>query len=368
MRKSEKCISAKNSVSTVTSKLFISGSRSQNMETAKNFSLKRFNTFGVEASAGAFINAASEDEMFEILSVKELKSLRIFILGGGSNILFTKDYNGLVIKNSIPGIEIIEEDESTVTIESGAGVIWNDLVNYCVERNLGGIENLTLIPGTAGAAPIQNIGAYGEELSETFVSLRGFYIENALPAIFHKSDCQFGYRDSIFKKELKDKFVITKIRLQLSKDPEIKTGYGNVKEELENTGKKEFTIKDISDAVAKIRREKLPDPAVTGNAGSFFKNPELRPEEYNQLRRIYPEVKGYHLENGKVKISAAWLIDRAGLKGYRKGNTGTHPKQPLVIVNYGGAAGEDILHFAKEVKRTIYEKFEIVLEEEVNVV
>ena len=358
----------KNSVSTVTSDHFTSGSRRQIMEIARNFSLKRFNTFGIEASAKAFVNVASEDEMFEILSAKELRSQQIFILGGGSNILFTKDYNGLVIKNSIPGIEIIEQDEKTVTIESGAGVIWNDLVNYCIERNLGGIENLTLIPGTAGAAPIQNIGAYGEELSETFLSLRGFYIENAIPAIFYKNDCNFGYRDSIFKNELKNKFAITKIRLLLRKDPEIKSGYGNVKEELEKTGKKKFTIKDSGEAIARIRREKLPDPAVTGNAGSFFKNPELRQVEFNHLRRTYPEIKGYHLENGKVKISAAWLIDKAGLKGARKGNTGTHPGQPLVIVNHGGAAGEEILHFAKEVKRTIYEKFEIVLEEEVNIV
>lgn len=338
------------------------------MEIAKNFPLKRYNTFAVDAAAKAFVNVSSEDELFEILSAEELKSYSKFILGGGSNILFTKDYNGLVIKNSIPGIEIINEDERTATIEAGAGVIWNNLVDYCVSRNLGGIENLVLIPGTAGAAPIQNIGAYGEELSETFISLRGFYIETAIPAIFYKNDCGFGYRNSIFKNELKHKFVVSKISLRLNKNPEIYTDYGNVKEELEKTGKTNFTIKDVSEVISKIRREKLPDPSVIGNAGSFFKNPEIKPEEYDRLKERYPDIKGFPLFNGNVKLPAAWLIDRAGWKGIRKGNAGTHSRQALVIVNYGSATGEEVLHFAKEIKRSVYEKFEIILEEEVNII
>jgi len=338
------------------------------MEIAKNYSLKRFNTFGVEAAAKAFVNAGSEDELFEILSNDELKSYRRFILGGGSNILLTKDYDGLVIKNSIPGIEIISEDEQTAIIEAGAGVNWNELVNYCVNRNLGGIENLALIPGTAGAAPIQNIGAYGEELSETFESLRGFYTETGKPDIFYKSDCSFGYRYSIFKNELKNKFAVSKIRLKLNKDPEIRTGYGNVIEELEKTGKSSFNIKDISEAVTRIRREKLPDPAVTGNAGSFFKNPEIIPADYTFLKEKYPDIKGYPLDNGNIKLPAAWLIEKAGWKGFRKGNTGTHIRHALVIINYGEASGGEILHFAKEIKRSVYEKFEVVLEEEVNII
>jgi len=338
------------------------------MEIAKNFSLKRFNTFGVDAEAKAFINADSEDEMFEILSANELKSYPKFILGGGSNILFTKDYDGLVIKNSIPGIEIIKEDERSVLIEAGAGVVWNELVMYCVDRNFGGIENLVLIPGTAGAAPIQNIGAYGEELSETFYSLHGFSVDNAMPAVFYKDDCRFGYRDSIFKKELKNKFAITKIQLRLNKNPRINIDYGNVKEELDKTGNTIITIKDVSEAISKIRREKLPDPAIIGNAGSFFKNPEIEKEDYNRLKEKFPDIRGYALDNGKVKVPAAWLIDKAGWKGFRKGNTGTHSKQALVIVNYGSASGEEILHFAKEIKRSVYETFEIILEEEVNIV
>ncbi len=338
------------------------------MEIVKNFPLKRYNTFAIDAAAKAFVHASSEDELFEILFDKELKSYSKFILGGGSNILFTKDYNGLVIRNSIPGIEILNEDERTATIEAGAGVIWNDLVNYCVNRNLGGVENLALIPGTAGAAPIQNIGAYGEELSETFFSLRGFYTDTAMPGIFYKNDCRFGYRDSIFKNELKHKFVVSKISLKLNKNPEINTGYGNVKEELEKTGKADFTIKDVSEVISKIRREKLPDPSVMGNAGSFFKNPEIKADEYNRLKERFPDIKGYLLYDGNVKLPAAWLIDRAGWKGIRKGNTGTHPRQALVIVNYGSATGEEVFHFAKEIKHSVYEKFEIILEEEVNII
>jgi len=338
------------------------------MEIAQNYSLKNLNTFGIDAKAKAFVIASDEDELFEILSANELKSYPKFILGGGSNILLTKDFNGLVIKISVPGLEIIEEDEKNVIIEAGAGVNWNDIVEFSVERNLGGIENLALIPGTAGAAPIQNIGAYGEELSETFYYLRGFYIDTAKPAVFYKNDCDFGYRNSIFKNELKNKFVVSKIRLRLNKNPEIKIDYGNVKEELEKTGKSDYTVKDVSQVIAAIRRQKLPDPAEIGNAGSFFKNPEIGSAEYNLLKERHPDIKGYLLGNGNVKVPAAWMIDKAGWKGFRKGNTGTHNRQALVIVNHGGATGEEILHFAKEVKRSVYEKFEIMLEEEVNVV
>ncbi|HEY6907639.1 MAG TPA: UDP-N-acetylmuramate dehydrogenase [Ignavibacteriaceae bacterium] len=337
------------------------------MKIFNNYSLKKLNTFGIEASAKVFVNVSTEDEMFEVLSAKEFKPYPKIVLGGGSNVLLTKDFNGLVIKNSIPGIAIIREDKKSVLIEAGAGVIWNDLVSYCVERNLGGIENLVLIPGTIGAAPIQNIGAYGQELSETFYRLRGFYIDTAMPAFFYKNECRFGYRDSIFKRELRNKFAIIKFQIRLNKNPVVKIDYGNVKEELEKTGKSDFTIRDVSEAIAGIRREKLPDPAVIGNAGSFFKNPEIHKESYDKLKEINPDLKGYPLENGKVKIPAAWLIEKAGFKGVRKGNTGTHARQPLVIINHGNASGEEILHFAKEIKQSVYEKFDVMLEEEVNI-
>jgi UDP-N-acetylmuramate dehydrogenase len=338
------------------------------MEIAENFSLKNFNTFGIDAKAKAFVEINSEDEILELLSARELKGYRKFVLGGGSNVLLTKDYDGLVIKNSIQGIEILKEDGQSAVIEAGAGENWNDLVIYCVERNFGGIENLTLIPGKVGAAPIQNIGAYGEDLSESFISLEGIDIDSASRRIFTKDECEFGYRKSVFKNALKNKIIITKVVLRLSKNPVVKTEYGNVKIELEKTGKSEFTIKDLSEVITKIRREKLPDPAVIGNAGSFFKNPSVDSKEFDLLKENYPDLKGYPADNSKIKIPAAWLIEKAGWKGKRKGNTGTHIKHSLVLVNYGNATGEEVLHFAKEIKKSIYETFGIILEEEVNII
>jgi UDP-N-acetylmuramate dehydrogenase len=338
------------------------------MELLKNFSLKRFNTFGVDVAAKTFVEIKNENDLVEILSSDENSNESIFILGGGSNILFTKDFEGLVLKNSIPGIRIIKDDDNRVIIESGAGVIWNDLVTFCVNKNYGGVENLSLIPGTVGAAPIQNIGAYGEELSETFLSLDGIYTETGERGHFSREDCQFGYRNSIFKNELKNKFVVTRIKFSMNQNPKIKIGYGNVKEELERTGKTKFTIKDVSEAISKIRREKLPDPNVIGNAGSFFKNPEINSDEFESLKQNHPDLKGYPVENSKIKVPAAWMIEKTGWKGYRNGNVGTHKIHALVIVNYGEATGEEILHFAKDIKRTVYEEFGIVLEEEVNIV
>lgn len=338
------------------------------MEIAENLSLKNFNTFGIDAKARAFVEIKSEEEIIELLSSKRIKGLRKFILGGGSNILLTKDFDGLIIKNSIQGIKIINEEDQSAVIEAGAGENWNDLVTYCVERNLGGIENLTLIPGKVGAAPIQNIGAYGVELSDAFISLEGVHIDSVSKNSFTKDDCKFGYRNSVFKNVLKNNFIVTKITLKLCKNPVLKTEYGNVIDELGKTGKDDFTIKDVSKVIAKIRREKLPDPAVLGNAGSFFKNPEINSGEYNLLKEKYPDIKGYPAGSDKVKIPAAWLIEKAGWKGVRKGNTGTHIKHALVIVNYGNATGEEILHFAKDIKRSIYEIFGIILEEEVNII
>jgi len=224
-----------------------------------------------------------------------------------------------------------------------------------------------LIPGKVGAAPIQNIGAYGEEFSQTFLNLDGIHISSASKVSFNKINCLFGYRNSIFKNKLKNEFIVTKVRLELSKKPVLKTEYGNVINELEQTGKSDFTIKDISEVIKKIRMEKLPDPAVIGNAGSFFKNPEIKPEEFDLLKEKFPELKGYSAE-GKIKVSAAWLIEKAGWKGLRKGDTGTHIKHALVIVNYGNASGEKILHFAKTIKKSVYEKFGLILEEEVNII
>lgn len=338
------------------------------MKIEKNISLKRYNTFGIDVKAKFFSEISSELQLKEILSANEYKHLPRLILGGGSNVLFTKDFDGLVLKISIPGIEIIKEDEKTVTIKAGAGVIWHELVLFCVERNYGGIENLSLIPGTVGAAPIQNIGAYGQELKDVFVSLNGVYVDNAQSGTFEKSGCKFSYRNGIFKNELKDKFIITYMTIRLSKNPVLNINYGNVKSELEKLGRKNIGIKEVSDVITEIRLSKLPDPSVIGNAGSFFKNPEVSEEKFNQLKEGFNDIIGFKLENDKVKIPAGWLIESCGWKGKKVGNTGSHAKQSLVLVNYGGASGEEVLNLAEEIKKSVYDKFGIKLDEEVNII
>ncbi len=338
------------------------------MKIKQDFSLKKLNTFGVEVKAKLFAEVFSEEELKEILLAPELNKEQKLILGGGSNILFSKDYDGLVIKMSITGIKIKEEDETSVYVEAGAGVIWNDLVLFSIKNNFGGIENLSLIPGTVGAAPVQNIGAYGQELKNVLFDLKGFYKNNAVAAHFNKEECSFGYRSSIFKKELKDKFIITSVTLKLSKNPIPNFEYRPVKTEIEKQRLKEVTIKDVSEIICNIRKNKLPDPKEIGNAGSFFKNPEITNSKFEQLKKNFPDLVGYNVSDDKIKIPAGWLIEKAGLKGIREGNTGTHQKQALVIVNYGSAAGSEIKEFASTIKEKIYNDFGIELEEEVNIV
>jgi UDP-N-acetylmuramate dehydrogenase len=337
------------------------------MNIKENFSLKSYNTFGVDVKAKLFAEVFTKEELQEIIDSDDYKSTGKFILGGGSNVLFTKDILGLVIKISIPGIKIIDEDSESIIVEAGAGAIWHKLVMFAVENSFGGIENLSLIPGEVGAAPMQNIGAYGQELSETFHSLEGVYHSGLGKAIFYKDDCKFGYRDSIFKNELKGKFVITSVKLKLNKNPQPNLSYASVKEEIEKLNLQKITIKDVSDVVCKIRRAKLPDPKVIGNAGSFFKNPEIPKNKYEELQKDYPEIPGYNVDEQTIKVPAAWLIEKSGLKGKRNGDTGTHQNQPLVLVNYGNAKGSEIISFAEEIKSSIKEKFGIALNEEVNV-
>jgi len=337
------------------------------MKLIENYSLKNLNTFGIEARTKYFAEIFSEEELVELLSDDKCRRERKIVLGGGSNILFTKNFNGLVIKNSISAINILKENEDSVLIEIGAGVIWNDLVNFCVERNFGGIENLTLIPGTVGAAPIQNIGAYGKELADTFYSLNGFYFENCEKKTFSKSDCKFSYRSSIFKDNLKDKFIITSIKLKLNKKYKLNTSYKTLNEYLEKAGIKKPSIRNISDAVAEIRRSKLPDPSKLGNAGSFFKNPEVNYETLEKMKSEYPDIKSFPSESGKAKLSAGWLIEICGWKGKRVGDVGTSPDHALVICNFGNAAGSEILEFAMRVKEEVANKFGITLQEEVNI-
>lgn len=338
------------------------------MKLHENYSLINRNTFRMNVSCRYFAEVENTDELKNILSDKKFKYLPKLILGEGSNILFTKDFDGFVLTQTSNKIEIIAQSEKFGYVTADAGVNWHDLVLFCVEKNLGGIENLSLIPGKAGAAPIQNIGAYGQELKDIFYSLRGFYLEDLTEAEMMNIDCKFDYRDSIFKRELKDKFVITSITLQLNTNPKPNTNYWAVKEELGKLNKSEFTIKDVSKIVCKIRQSKLPDPKVIGNAGSFFKNPEITAVEYLDLKREYPDMPGFSLPNKLVKVPAAWLIERCGLKGKRFGNVGVHEKQALVIVNYGGASPQEIIDLSELIKHHVRKNFKIELEEEVTLI
>jgi UDP-N-acetylmuramate dehydrogenase len=333
----------------------------------KNHSLKNLNTFGVDFKAKYFVEALSENELKEFLSDEKFMTESKLILGGGSNILFTRDFEGVIIKVLISRINILEENAESVLIESGSGVIWDDLVKFCVDRNFSGIENLTLIPGTVGAAPIQNIGAYGQELADTFVSLQGVFVKTGEQKTFIKNECKFSYRFSIFKKDLKNEFIITSVRLRLSNKPQVNTSYKTLSKYLSEKRIVNPTIKDVSNAVAEIRRSKLPDPTKIGNAGSFFKNPEVSEENFNKLNNDYPEIISFPSESGQVKVSAGWLIEKSGWKGKRVGDVGTSTDHALVICNFGNAAGSEILEFAMHIKDEVANKFGIKLEEEVNI-
>ena len=335
----------------------------------ENISLKHYNTFGIEVSARWFAEITSIENLRQLFSDPTEWSTRPrLILGGGSNILFTHDFEGIVIKNNIRGIKITAENEQEVSVTAGAGESWHDLVLFCVERGYGGIENLSLIPGTVGAAPIQNIGAYGVELKDTFEHLKAFRIADGRVEVFDRSACRFGYRDSVFKTSLKGQYIITEVTLRLSKNPKVNTSYGAIRQTLGEQGIAQPSIKDVSDAVIQIRRSKLPDPAQIGNAGSFFKNPEISGTDFEVLKEKFPDMPSYPGMNGTVKIAAGWLIEQCGLKGYRKGNAGVHEKQALVLVNYGNARGSEILDLAEYIKATVQEKFRVCLNHEVNIV
>ena len=337
------------------------------MNLLRDHSLKNFNTFGVDVKTKFFTEVFSEEELIALIKDENLRKEKKYLLGGGSNILFTKNFDGIIIKVSIGGIKVIDENSDSVLIRAGAGIIWNDLVKFCVEKNFGGIENLTLIPGTVGAAPIQNIGAYGQELADIFESLSGAYIESGERKIFNKKECNFSYRSSIFKNELKNKFVITSVRLKLSKNPELNSSYKILEEFLSEKKITNPTIKDISSAVASIRRNRLPDPSKIGNAGSFFKNPVMRKKEYSKLKSEFPEIVSFPSEGDSVKLSAGWMIEKCGWKGKRVGEVGTSPDHALIVCNFGKASGAEILEFTMRLKEEVANKFGIKLEEEVNI-
>lgn len=345
--------------------MLISQDKDSSMNILQNISLKGYNTFGIDKKAKYFSVAKTLEELKELLAWAKADAIEVLILGGGSNILLTQDLDFLVIKNELGGILVIAENEETILLEVGAGVIWHDLVNYSIENNWGGIENLSLIPGTVGASPMQNIGAYGVEIKEVFESLTALDRGDLSLKIFDAKACQFGYRESAFKHELKNKFVICSVTFRLQKNPEFKIGYGAIQETLSERGIKELSLKVISDAIIAIRQSKLPDPKVIGNAGSFFKNPTLDKFKYEELKEKYPSIPGYENELG-VKVPAAWLIEQSGWKGKRVGEVGVHQNQPLVIVNYGNGEGEEIVKLSKEIQRSIAEKFGVELSPEVN--
>ena len=331
-------------------------------------SLKPYNTFGVDICARYFCRVATKETLINIIK-KELQCYgRHLIVGGGSNILFCSDYDGLVILNEIKGIEVVKKDEQSVWVKALSGTCWQDLVQYCVEKDWGGIENLSLIPGTAGAAPIQNIGAYGAELKDTFVSLEAIDMNTGEERIFNNTECKFGYRQSVFKQELKGKYFIYSITLRLARQPIVNTQYGDIRKTLDAQGISHPTVREVSDTVISIRRSKLPDPAEIGNAGSFFKNPEVAADKAENLLIAYPDMPVYTQTNGMVKIPAAWLIEQCGWKGKQIGHTGNHARQALVIVNYGNANGNEIWQHAQNVQLSVKEKFGILLEAEVNII
>ncbi len=334
----------------------------------KNYSLKNLNTFGIDVKARQFAQITSIEELEEILFHPGIKKDNLFVIGGGSNLLFINNFDGTILKNGIKGLSEQKLDNSKVLLSVGAGENWDDIVNYAVDKNYYGIENLSLIPGSAGAAPIQNIGAYGAELKEVFHSLEGYFVDTCEKKTFYLQDCNFGYRNSVFKGELNGKFIITKINLVLSLEKKINLTYDALRRYLESKKITDPTLLQVREAVIKIRKNKLPDPAKLGNAGSFFKNPKASIEEIENLKRKYPDIQYYPFENKYFKIAAGWMIEKVGLKGERVGNIGTHKDQALVIVNYGDAAGSEILEFAKHIQQKVFNEFGILLEPEVNII
>lgn len=333
------------------------------MEFNHNHPLKNLNTFGISANAENFANFNSIEELKRLL---ENAKQPLMILGGGSNILLTQNIKGSILKNEIFGIDIIEEDNKSVTVKVGGGVVWHDFVSWSIERNLGGLENLSLIPGSVGAAPMQNIGAYGSEIKSVFKQLEAVNIESKELKIFENKDCQFGYRTSIFKTQLKNKYVICSVTFRLNKYPEFNTSYGAIEDELRDMG--EITsLKSISQAVINIRSRKLPDPNIIGNSGSFFKNPTISNIEFQSLKKDFPLIVGYPNGDNETKVAAGWLIEQAGWKGFRDGDAGVHKNQALVLVNYGNAKGKDILNLAKKIQDSVEQKFGIQLIPEVNI-
>lgn len=337
------------------------------MKLQTDFSLKNHNTFGIDVKARYFARFERVAELQELLQLPEVQHLPKLILGGGSNLLFTQYFDGVVLQNGITGIEKLREDDTHVYLKVGGGEVWHTFVLYALQQNLGGVENLSLIPGTVGASPLQNIGAYGVELKDVFEELEAVNLQTGEVRTFDHKTCRFGYRESIFKNELKGQFVVTSVVFRLTKNHTLNTSYGAIGTTLGAMNIQQPTIQDVSAAVCHIRQSKLPDPKQIGNAGSFFKNPEIPVEQFRKLQADYPQIPSYPVSETTVKVPAGWLIEQCGWKGKVLGNYGVHKDQALVLVNYGGAKGEQIRQLAHDIIASVQEKFGISLHPEVNI-
>jgi UDP-N-acetylmuramate dehydrogenase len=338
------------------------------MDIQTNISLRPFNSFGIDVLAKAFSVFHSAEELAEILEDAENKTLaEKLVLGGGSNILLTKNFDGLVLKNEMPGTFLVDTDAEHYYVKVGAGENWHRFVMHCVDQNYAGIENLALIPGNVGASPMQNIGAYGVEIKDVFYQLEAYHIKDRRVDVFTKDDCKFGYRESVFKSLLKNQYVILSVTFKLLRNPVFNTAYGAIMAELDEMKITDLTIHSIARAVIRIRQSKLPDPSVIGNAGSFFKNPEIDTDQFRELKIRFPEIIGYDLPGHRVKLAAGWMIEQCGWKGYREGDAGCHAQQALVLVNYGNAKGEEILTLSNKIISSVKNRFGVTLEKEVNI-
>ncbi len=337
------------------------------MQIRENISLKSYNTFGIDVKAKHFATFGGINELQELLHGGLRPANCSLILGGGSNILLTKDFDGLVLKNELMGIDVVKEDSEHIYLKAGAGENWHRLVMYCVENGYAGMENLSLIPGNVGASPMQNIGAYGVEIKDVFYELEAVHINDKTLVKFGLNDCGFGYRESVFKHIYKGEFIIVSVTYRLNKKPVFNTTYGAINQELEKMNVQSLSIKAISQAVINIRSSKLPDPQNLGNAGSFFKNPQVEKSRFDDLQKKYTSIPSFPFNETHVKVPAGWLIEQCGWKGYRKGDAGCYSKQALVLVNYGTATGDEIYALSEEILRSVKAKFGIVLEREVNI-
>jgi len=334
----------------------------------QNYSLKTLNTFGLDVSTQQYARIQTIDDLKEVFLGSKFRTIKKMVLGGGSNVLFTRNWLGLIAHMAIPGVQVEADSSDSVLVSAGAGEMWHPLVMWAVERGYGGIENLSLIPGTVGAAPMQNIGAYGVELKDVFHSLEAYEVKTGKLVRFFNEDCKFGYRYSVFKGAQKGNYVITRIFLRLSKKPVFNVQYGQIRQTLDEMGVNELSLSAVSQAVINIRQSKLPDPAEIGNAGSFFKNPVVESDYFESLKAAFEDIPGFAVDEHHTKVPAAWLIEHCGWKGKRFGAVGVHDRQALVLVHYGGGNGRDLVKLSKDIQRSVFQTFGVELEPEVNII